>query len=373
MIYLDYASTCPLDEEALQVYGEVSRQYFGNTESLHDRGTESAQLLEVCRATLARQLSVPSSDLFFTSGGTESNALGIRALASATNRKKIITTMAEHESVHCVVGRLQREGMEVVYVPMDLDGRINVNQLYEYLDFDVAMVILQHVNGEIGSIQPIQEVRRMCDEYGVFLHVDCVQSLGKQALGPILEGVHSAAFSAHKVYGPKGVGALLLRSNVAYEKRGSGHESGVRAGTVDLPGIAAFITAAERLNDRIGQNGEKDWKLREALLSELSDQVVVYGSCHVRHQQHAIIGLSIPGIEGQYAMLECNRHGIAISTGSACSIGKEGNARIMQAMGVEDHVARTFIRVSFGQETQLEDVRSFMNVVEKLQAERAFL
>ncbi|WP_160721947.1 IscS subfamily cysteine desulfurase [Bacillus sp. USDA818B3_A] len=362
MIYFDFAATTPLDQDAAEVYVKVATEYFGNTQSLHDIGGQAQQLLENCREELANMLGIDKKGLYFTSGGSEGNFLAIEALLSAPLKagKHIIAGMAEHSSVHGVLNRLKQDGYEVTLIPFDSNGLLNVDLVLSSIRQDTILMIVQHVNSEIGTIQPIEEMARIARTNNIHLHSDFVQSFGKINVKNITPLVSSFSFSGHKIYGPKGIGGVYLNPNLAWEPffPGGTHESGFRPGTVNLPAITAMTAAAKKILGQLEEEQTKFQLLRNTLIETLKpvrESVEIYQALHDR-QLANIIGLRFTGIEGQWMMLECNRQGFAISTGSACQIGMQAPAKVTDALGLEKDAAKEFIRISFGSTSTLDEV-----------------
>ncbi|MEH7176358.1 IscS subfamily cysteine desulfurase [Neobacillus vireti] len=360
MIYFDFAATTPLDSEAAEVFVQASTEYFGNSSSLHDIGGQSQDLLENCREELANLVGVNKKGLFFTSGGSEGNFLAIEALLSAPKKqgKHIIAGMAEHSSIHGVLNRLG--GYNVTYLPFNPSGLIDIDELVGAITPDTVLVAIQHVNSEIGTIQPIEDIARVCEEQNIHFHSDFVQSFGKIDLKRIAPLVSSFSFSGHKIYGPKGVGGVYIDPAISWKAffPGSSHEKGFRPGTVNVPAIAAMTAAAQKINNQISSNQERFLSLRANFIESLEPikEFVHLHQAKINSQLPSIIGLRIAGIEGQWMMLECNRFGFAISTGSACQIGMQSPAKVTQALGLSKQEAKEFIRISFGNSTKREDV-----------------
>ncbi|MBB6453860.1 cysteine desulfurase [Salirhabdus euzebyi] len=364
MKYFDYAATCPIRDEALELFVKTSREYYGNPNSLHDIGGKAFSLLTTCRKELANLLGVGAEEVYFTSGGTESNHLGVNALLSAQDdeKKHIITSLAEHSSIQQVLGKMEREGYDITYLPLNPNGVINVNELERAIRKDTALVCIQHGNGEIGTIQPILDIASICQEHQILLHTDCVQTFGKVDIKPIAEVVNSLSISSHKVYGPKGVGAMVVKQNTNWQSPFPSvtHEKGMRPGTINVPGIAAFTIAAQLTVQNRQENMDRAKDFRKAFIEELQpilNRLTVYEGLD-DEQLFAIIGFSVEGIEGQWLMLECNRLGFAISTGSACQVGSQAISKTMLALGETDRKGKEFVRVSFGEKTTLEELQA---------------
>jgi cysteine desulfurase len=362
MKYFDFAATTPLDPEAAEVYVKVATEYFGNSSSLHDIGGQSAALLESCREELANLVGIDKNGLFFTSGGSEGNFLAIEALLSSPKKKgnHIIAGMAEHSSVHGALSRLKTAGYEVTLIPFQSNGLINLEQLVKSITAETILITLQHVNSEIGTIQPIAEIAKVCKANNIHLHSDFVQSFGKIEVKSISSLVSSFSFSGHKIYGPKGIGGVYVDPRIKWTPffPGSSHEKGIRPGTVNVPAIAAMTVAAQKLTGDFREENNKYQSLRKAFIDALApikEKVEIY-QADDGSQLASIVGLRISGIEGQWMMLEANRLGYAISTGSACQLGMQSPAKVTQALGLTATEAKEFIRISFGRSTCSEEV-----------------
>ncbi|WP_066050075.1 IscS subfamily cysteine desulfurase [Robertmurraya korlensis] len=366
MKYFDYAATCPLDPEAASAFVKASTEYYGNSQSLHDIGTRASTLLEGCREEIARLLGVKSEGVYFTSGGSESNFLAIQSLLSKSIKKgkHIITNISEHSSIHTSLQMLK--GYEITKLPLRKDGIIDVQHFRSALRDDTVLVCMQHVNSEIGTIQPLHEIGMLCREKGILLHSDCVQSFGKLDIKAISPFVDSLAISGHKIYGPKGIGAMYVSPTITFDPYypNTSHERGMRPGTVNIPAIVSMATAANKQVSNLTRNYEHMKSLREQFLSELMEvknEIVIHGNDHA--QLPSIIGLQIKGLEGQWVMLEANRKGYAISTGSACQVGQTTPSKTMLALGIDGKSAKEFIRISFGIHTSDADVKGLAQAV----------
>ncbi|ETI69689.1 cysteine desulfurase [Neobacillus vireti LMG 21834] len=360
MNYFDYAATTPLDREAAEVYMKVATEYFGNSSSLHDIGGQAHILLENCREELAALLGIDKNGLFFTSGGSESNFLAIEALLSSPKKQgnHIITGMAEHSSIHGVLNRLT--DYDITFLPLTSLGLIDEEELLAAITPETVLISIQHVNSEIGTIQPIKTVAQICQAQNIHFHSDFVQSVGKIELRGIAPLVSSFSFSGHKIYGPKGIGGVYINPAISWSPffPGGSHEKGFRPGTMNVPAIAAMTAAAQKNNSNLADAYQKynSWrKVFIETLNPINNWVNIY-QANDDNQLPSIIGLGISGIEGQWMMLEANRLGFAISTGSACQIGMQTPAKVTQALGLNKQEAKEFIRISFGNSTTMEDV-----------------
>lgn len=375
MIYLDNAATTPMSKEALEAYQQVARHYYGNSSSLHDYGSASANLLQTCRSELSRMISGKAEGIYFTSGGSESNYLAIRSLLKGNEQKgkHIITTQTEHASIHTLCNTLEKEGYEVTWLPVDSNGIIAISQLKAALREDTCLVTIHHANSETGILQPLEAIGSLLKEKNILFHSDCVQTFGKIRID--VEKLHltSLSISAHKIYGPKGVGALYIDPKVSWKSpyQGATHESGMRPGTVDVPGVASFVTAAQVLEPLMQDRREKYEMLRIFFLKQIHKAwlpITIEGE-NLKGLPH-ILGLRIAGVEGQHVMLECNRKGIAISTGSACQVGSQSPSRTMLATGKTVDQAHEFIRISFGIHTTIKNLEVTLQALKEIIEER---
>lgn len=363
MIYFDFAATTPMDMDAAHAYLEAATEYYGNSNSLHDIGSQSAGLLENCRAKLANLLGIEKTGLFFTSGGSEGNFLAIEALRSVAKKdgRHIITSMAEHSSIHGVMKKLEKIGYEVTYLPYNHSGLIDLEMLTAAIKPETAFVTIQHVNSEIGTIQPVEKIAEICQAHQLHFHSDFVQSFGKIALHQIIPHISSFSFSGHKIYGPKGIGGVYINPGIKFQPffPGTTHERGFRPGTVNVPAIVGMTVAATKIFRQIPDQQKKMQILREAFIEELKPikQWTTIHQADRTYQLPGVIGLRISGIEGQWLMLECNRQGFAISTGSACQTGMQSPSKTMKALGLSNSEAKEFIRISFGRSTTMADVQ----------------
>ncbi|EJS72626.1 IscS subfamily cysteine desulfurase [Bacillus cereus] len=359
MIYLDYAATTPMSKEALQTYVKAASQYFGNEQSLHDIGGTASSLLQVCRKTFAEMIGGKEQGVFFTSGGSESNYLAIQSLLNARSGKHIVTTPMEHASIRSYFQSLKTKGYTITEIPVNKGGLIDLIDLEAAITEDTVLASIQHGNSEIGTVQNIAEIGTLLKKHNVLFHTDCVQTFGKLPIHVFEMGIDSLSVSAHKIYGPKGVGACYINPQSRWEQifPGTSHEKGFRPGTVNVPGIAAFLTASENILKNQMEESLRFKELRAYFLEQLQAlplEIEVEG--HSTSCLPHIIGVTIKGIEGQYTMLECNRRGIAISTGSACQVGKQEPSKTMLAIGKTYEEAKQYVRFSFGQQTTKDQI-----------------
>ncbi|WP_422123275.1 IscS subfamily cysteine desulfurase [Planococcus sp. X10-3] len=365
--YLDAAATLPMREEALQAYLETAESAFGNTQSLHDAGTEAANWVDSCRRIWGQLLNGRKDGFYFTGNASEGNQLAIRSLLKGRPEhcRTILTTPLEHASVLAVLAELGKEGYDIEYLPVDDNGLLEMPAYESAVNDNTALVVMQLVNSEMGAIQDVARCATYAEQFGVPLHSDMVQGLGKLPIDLNESGVASAVFSAHKIAGPKSVGIVYLDPGIHWQPvyEGTVHQNGFRAGTVDVPGIVSATIAAKHAVAEQAENYRNAEELQTFLLHNLPEGIVPAGNAAVKSP--FIQGLLLPHVEGQWMMLQCNRHQIAISTGTACKIGAGEAMSAMLAMGVAGDAARKFIRISFYKETSIEEIKKFLAVVEQ--------
>ncbi|WP_320053332.1 cysteine desulfurase family protein [uncultured Acetobacteroides sp.] len=378
-IYLDNAATTPLDK---RVFDEMARCYmddFGNASSLHSFGTQAKALLESCRSRLAKLINANPDEIVFTSGGTEANNLALKGIAFANRHRgnHIIVSQIEHDCVLNACKWLETQGFFVSYLPVDGDGVVDLERLSRLINAKTILVSVMHANNEIGTIQPIAEIGRICRERGVFLHTDACQSFGKVPVDVVSLGVTLMSLNAHKIYGPKGVGCLYVKRGTAITPllHGGGQEFGIRSTTENLPGVVGFAKAAELCISEM----EVEAKRLSALCSRTIDVLqhhfdgfYVNGSMESRLSGY--LNFAIGGLEGETIrlLLLLDEEGIAVSAGSACSNNDSTHnaSHVLQAIGRDQFQARGAIRIGFGRFNSEEDVDAFIRVlvqkVEKL-------
>jgi cysteine desulfurase len=368
VIYFDYAATTPMSETALTVYQKAAQLYFGNTMSMHDIGTDADELVTKARGQLGSIINAPSNGLYFTNGGSDGNFLAIvsLAMAHADKGKHIISSPIEHSSVLNTLEYLENLGFTLSFLPVDQFGKVSISELVELIREDTILVSIGHGNSEIGTIQPIEEIGQLLEPRKILFHSDCVQTFGKIPIDVQKAKLSSITISSHKIYGPKGIGACYINPLFQWSPilPNETHEKGFRPGTLDVPAIVAFSTAAYEYTE-LQQSYEQSFlELRNLFISGIiKKEIPVQFEGDPNNFLPNIIGLRIKGIEGQYIMLECNRYGIAISTGSACRVGQSQPSNTMIATGKKESEAYEFIRVSLGKNTTSDEVEQLVNTL----------
>lgn len=371
MIYLDYAATTPLSKKAGEVFTHVASQYFGNASSLHDVGSSAKQIFEASAKAIAQVINANGKDVYFTSGASEANFLAIQALLDGCKKKgkHLITTKIEHASVKDVFEKLESQGFEVTWLGTNERGEILLEELKSSVREDTILVSIQHANSEIGTIQNLKEMGAFLKEEDILLHTDAVQTFGKIAIDVAGLNIDALSVSAHKIYGPKGIGAVWLNPDAEWIPFFEDHSQTkkLKTGTDNVPGAASFATATKEIVAGMAAETQRLKELRTSFLSQLNQlehSVVVEGESP--NQLPNIIGLRYPGMEGQFLMLECNQAGLAISTGSACQVGSEEPNRTMKALGRSDEEAREFVRISFGQFVKEDHLKEIIDKIDTI-------
>jgi len=385
-VYLDWAASAPPEEPAIREAAEVSLLCFGNPSSPHGAGKEAADRLENARATLAGVIDASPSEIVFTSGGTESNTslllsiLGRYRLGGAERRKaRIVTTAIEHASIHDQALGLGTLGMSCTAVKPAANGMVDPQAVADALDDETVLVSVMLVNNEMGAIQKVTEiagaVRAFSERRGrrIIIHTDAVQALGKIPVSVASLGVDAASFSAHKVGGPRGIGALYIRKDVVpgFLAVGGGQEAGRRPGTENVAGACAFAVAAGERVTRLAINHAAASRLAERLISGLKEIRAARIFPESRAGRDAasfspyILSAGFPPLTGEIVVRVADEHGFCIATGSACSTKKKDRTRVPDSMGLDHQTALSAIRVSVGPSTTEEQIDNFLAMLKK--------
>jgi cysteine desulfurase len=372
MLYFDHCASTPPYDEVIQTMMEVMKSQYANPSSLHRFGIESDKLIERSRALLADRMQTTKGSWIFTSGGTESNNVAIKGVARqyARRGKHLITSQIEHASVYEAFSQLEKEGYHVTYLPVSKAGHIDVSEVEAAITEDTILVSIMHINNEIGTIQPIEAIGRMLQQYPkIMFHVDAVQSLGKQPIAIEEWGIDLLSGSAHKLRGPKGIGYLYIREGITLYPLFSGgsHEGGYRAGTPNVPGIVASAKALRMSLDKREEREKKMKQLREQLLAEISEikELKLNGGEPIAPH---IVHFSYPGMKPEVIVHMLEQHGIMASTKSACSSKDDKPSRVLRAIGASHEQASGGIRISFGDEHEERDIAALGAALHKIVA-----
>jgi cysteine desulfurase len=370
-VYLDHNATTPVHPEVLAAMLPYYQEKFGNPSSIHGFGREAKVALDEAREKVAQLLGVSSSEIFFTSGGTESDNLAVKGVAFA-NRDKgrhIVTSKIEHHAILESCKFLEKEGFTVTYLPVDSKGVINPEDLRKALRNDTVLVSIMYVNNEVGSIQPLEDISRIVKEKGIYLHTDAVQALGKIPVDVRKLNVDMLSVSGHKIYGPKGVGAAYIRKGVRITpwSHGGHHERSRRAGTENVPGIVGFTKAAELAFRELEDQNRHLKNLTETFYRKLVDtipDVILNGDLNSRAVN--TLNLSFKGVEGESVILSLDLKGVAVASGSACTSGTLEPSHVLSAMGITPEIAQGAIRFSFGRDNTVEDIEYVAGILPEI-------
>lgn len=353
-IYLDNHATTPVDPRVLEAMLPFFTSQFGNAASnSHSFGWEAAGAVEAARRQIAAAIGATAQEIVFTSGATESDNLAIKGVVEAYRSKgnHIITAVTEHKAILDSCKHMEKHGCKVTYLPIQSDGRIDLNQIEEAFTDQTILVTIMIANNETGVLQPIEEIGKLCRKHGVLFHSDAVQALGKLPLDVNRANLDLASLTAHKLYGPKGCGALYVRDGSSIRLApmidGGGHEQGLRSGTLNVPGIVGFGKACEIAVTDMPEESARTAALRDRLCKKLQselDQVIINGS--MEHRLPGNLNMSFLGVEGE--MLLTGLHDVALSSGSACSSGKTEASYVLKALGLSDEDAGCAIRFGIG-------------------------
>lgn len=383
MIYLDNAATTRISQKAFEAALWALHDDYGNPSSLHYAGTSAAKVVDKARNQIAKYIGASPDEIVFTAGGSEADNLALRGMApylKKIGKTTIITSMIEHHAVLKTCMALEKDGFKVIYMPVDKDGRVDIEELdriMKQFKDTLGMVSIMAVNNEIGSIQLIDDIGDLCQEYGAIFMTDAVQALGHIPLDVNKSHIDLMAMSGHKINAMKGVGALYVRRGleIAPIITGGGQEHHLRAGTENVPGIASMGAAVEYLN----KNGRMEYlegvykDLRKAFLSELSSLGIEY-RVNADGGVPGIISLTLPHCESEAMLLLLNEKGVCVSAGSACNAGSLDPSHVLKALYLDDQDASCTIRISMGMNNSTDDIlKAAQAIAESVQQLRAMM
>lgn len=367
-IYLDNAATTPVAPEVIEAMQPYFSESYGNASSLHGKGREAKKALEESRAKVADFLGVDSDEIVFTSGATESNNLALKgfAFANRSRGKHIITSRIEHPCIMETSRWLERQGFEVTYLPVDKFGLVDPGELERVIRKDTILVSIMTANNEIGTIEPLKEIKKICNEKGVVFHTDAVQACGKIPLE--LKGTDMLSASSHKIYGPKGVGILYIRHGIKLDPliSGGGHEGGLRSGTENVAGVVGLAAATELMRKEMKKEAERQTKLRDMLIKETLKIPENRLNGHPTKRLPNNANFSFSYIEGESLVLRLDDAGIMASTGSACSSPKLEPSHVLLAIGLSHALAHGSLRLTLGRQTTKEEIKYTIETIPKV-------
>lgn len=357
-IYLDHAATTYVDKKVLDKMMECYTDTFGNASSQHGYGRDADKGVIAARAAVASAIGASPGEIYFTSGGTESDNWAIKGVAKFAKKGHIITSRIEHRAVLDTCKYLETKGFSVTYLPVDEYGRVSPGDVEDALQSDTILISIMFANNEVGTIMPVAQIGEIAKKHGVLFHTDAVQAVGHIPIDVAAQGFDLLSLSAHKFYGPKGVGALYIKKGTDIAKliHGGSHERGKRAGTLNSPGIvglgAAISLAAETM--------DKEYKNESALAKRLKEGLLAFPKTkyngHPTERLPGNVNISFAGIEAEALMLHLDLLGIAVSTGSACSSGSNSPSYVLKEMGCNTEQARAAVRFTIGRRNTAKEI-----------------
>jgi cysteine desulfurase len=358
-IYLDYQATTPLDPRVLDTMLPFFTGEFGNPSSVHRFGTNAAEAVELARSQVAAAIGADRQEVVFTAGATEANNLALKGLAAAAGtRRRLVASTIEHQAVLRPTEALMASGFDVTLVPVDRHGLLDLDQLDRAVDEQTLMVSIASANSEVGTLPPLRTIADLCHARGALFHTDAAQALGKVSLDVVRDSVDLLSMSAHKLYGPKGIGALYVRRGLQPKLRplidGGGQERGLRSGTLNVPAIVGFGAATALAIAELPEEAPRIARLRDRLHAALDqelDDVFVNGPTQ---RLPGNLNLRFADVDAEALIANCP--GLAFSTGSACSAGTPEPSHVLLALGLTDEAASECVRFSLGRPTTTEDV-----------------
>jgi len=376
-IYLDYSATTPVDPDVIEAMLPYFARSFGNASSIHAFGRETKILLEESRERIAHAIGAVPGEIFFTSGGTEADNHALFGVAIAAKRSHgknhIIVSSIEHHAVLQSAEYLRKNGFEVTLLPVDEFGRVDPDEVRAAIAPRTSLVSVMHANNEIGTIQPVEEIAKIAHDYGIVFHSDTVQSAGKIPINVDSLSIDVLAISAHKFYGPKGIGAIYIRKGVDVDSylHGGAQERNRRAGTENIPLVVGFARAIETSQRELEKNAVYMNGLKmelQRLLSERFDSILFNG--HPTDSLPNIVNVSFDSaktdVDGEALLLNMDLHGVAVTSGSACSSGSMEPSHVLHAIGRDVKTARASIRFSIGKNTTVEEIEKAVGILEKV-------
>jgi cysteine desulfurase len=374
MVYLDNNATTPIDPNVCEKMSQFLRTHHGNPSSLYPIGREVKEIITESRESIANALGAKRSEIVFTGSGTESDNFAIRGVMDALPEKnELIISAIEHPAVLETGNYLESKGKKVTYIPVDPKGTIDIDFLKDSITSHTAIISIMHANNEIGTIQPIEEVVRIAKDRGVLVHTDAVQTFGKIDVHVNRLGVDLLSLSAHKIYGPKGIGVLYIRKGTPIKPLiyGGSQERLMRAGTENTAGIVGFGEAVRILLDRGDKDIKTIAKLGERLKKGIEETISnVKFNGHEKNRIKGTLNFSFYGLEAEAILLSLGTKDIYVSTGSACSEESEDVSHVLSAIGLKPEIARSSVRMSLGRFNTEEDINKVLSelpeIVEKL-------
>tara|TARA_B100000315_G_scaffold260459_1_gene322089 strand:+ start:27255 stop:28406 length:1152 start_codon:yes stop_codon:yes gene_type:complete len=365
MKYFDYCATTPLDPEVCRFIDEINNKSFGNPSSIHRFGQNAKSIIEISRRQLANAIGCKPQEIIFTGSGTEANNIVLWNLVQS-EKKHVVISEIEHPSISDTLKKLSEFGVTCTAVGVETEGRINPDEITEAIQDDTGLVSVMAANNEIGTIQPLEKIGQICEEKQIPFHSDAVQALGKISVDIREMKVTTLSFSAHKLYGPKGVGALFVLDQHAMFPLvvGGGQEQGLRAGTENISGIGGFGLAVEIAEKKIEKEAVRLNGLKNDFLSDLKSKSIDYTiNGHQEFCLPGVISITFPGISSDDLLMNLDCEGFAVSGGSACASGTPKPSKVLSEIGLSDEQNKQTLRISFGRFTSEKDVKELGEII----------
>lgn len=368
IIYLDHAATTPVDPEVLDAMFPYFREKFGSASTLYSLGREAKEAVEEARERVAELIGAQPEEIYFTSGGSEADNWAIFgvAAAKASKGKHIITSKIEHHAGLEPCHALEKQGYSVTYLGVDEHGFIDLDELRGAITEQTVLITIMHANNEIGTIEPVEEIGVIAKERGIHFHTDTVQTVGHIPVNVNSINCDSLAISAHKLYGPKGVGAMYIRKGSRVEKliRGGGQESNRRAGTHNVPGIVGLGKAAELAKTRMAEEAQRITKLRDTLIAGIESRIkdVRLNGDRIKRLPNNV-NFSFEGVEGESMILLMDMNGICVSSGSACTSGSLDPSHVLMALGLRHEQAHGSLRMTLGKDNTEAHISKVLDIL----------
>lgn len=372
MIYLDNAASTQIHDDVLDAMLPYLKEQYGNPSSIHRYGRLAHKAIEKARKQIASLINADSSEIFLTSGGTESNNMALWGIASKKPSSKIITSSIEHDAILEPCKKLVKSGFDVLYLPVDNRGVVNLDTLKNSLSDDVCLVSIMFANNEMGTIEPIAKIAQLCNEQKIPFHTDAVQAVGKTPIDVKQLGIDLLSISSHKINGPKGVGALYIRDGIDIDPLilGGGQENGLRSGTENVANIVGFGRACEIAKLHLVENISHMKKLRDILIAKIVNEipyVTLNGDIENRLPNNA--HFTFLGVAGEDLIIKLDEYGIAASTGSACSVHTQKASHVLQAMGFSHEQITGSLRLSLGVFNNEQQIDETVSILKKVTTE----
>ncbi|MDK2948858.1 MAG: cysteine desulfurase [Patescibacteria group bacterium] len=364
MIYFDYAATTPVDKRVIKSMIPFLNEKFGNPSSMHSFSSDTKKALEKSRSIIAKAIKANPEEIVFTSSATESNNMALKGIAFAKKSGHILVSSIEHDCVLNAAKWLGKNGFEVEFLPVDKYGIVDPKEVEKRIKKNTILVSVMHVNNEVGTIQPIEAIGKICKKNNIYFHSDAAQSFSKTPIN--ITNIDLLTISSQKIYGPKGAAALFIKDGVKIEPllHGGGQERGLRSSTENVPAIVGFAKATEIAISTMDKEQERLTKLRDKIIEKLTKEVPnCYLNGHKTKRISNNINVRFSHIEGEAILFMLNSYGIAVSTASACSSPKLEPSHVLSAMGLKQEEAHGSIRISLGRMTKESEVNYLLKVL----------